>query len=108
MSSETVLVVGLLEGETIGRHGVVGGERGRALAHTLFEAEVNAMLSGERLHADPHPGNVMVMPDGNVGLIDFGCADRLDAFERVAVTDPLGALPSMIQRCPGPQHWRWA
>jgi ubiquinone biosynthesis protein len=101
LSSETVLVISPLEGETLGRHGVVGGDHGRELADTLFEAEVNAMLSGERFHADPHPGNVMVMPGGNLGLIDFGSADRLDAFERSAVTDILGGLalndPTMLR-----------
>jgi predicted unusual protein kinase regulating ubiquinone biosynthesis (AarF/ABC1/UbiB family) len=25
------------------------------------------------LHADPHPGNYFFMPDGRLGLIDFGC-----------------------------------
>jgi len=101
LSGETVLVISLLEGETLGRHGVVGGERGRALADTLFESEVNAMLSGERFHADPHPGNVMVMPDGDLGLIDFGSADRLDAYERAAVTEILSGLafndPTMLR-----------
>ena len=101
LSGETVLVLSLLEGETLGRHGVVGGEHGRKLADTLFEAEVNAMLSGERFHADPHPGNVMLMPGGSLGLIDFGSADRLDAFERAAVTDILGGLalndPTMLR-----------
>lgn len=26
-----------------------------------------------RLHADPHPGNFLFMPDGRLGLLDFGC-----------------------------------
>ena len=101
LSSESVLVISLIEGETLGRHGVVGGEHGRELADTLFNAEVNAMLAGERFHADPHPGNVMVMPGGKLGLIDFGSADRLDAFERAAVTEILGGLalndPTMLR-----------
>lgn len=25
------------------------------------------------LHADPHPGNFLLMPDGRIGLLDFGC-----------------------------------
>jgi predicted unusual protein kinase regulating ubiquinone biosynthesis (AarF/ABC1/UbiB family) len=25
------------------------------------------------IHADPHPGNFLFMPDGTVGVIDFGC-----------------------------------
>jgi ubiquinone biosynthesis protein len=29
-------------------------------------------------HADPHPGNTIVMPDGRVGLVDFGITGYLD------------------------------
>lgn len=28
-------------------------------------------------HADPHPGNIMLMPDGRIGLIDFGMVGRI-------------------------------
>jgi ubiquinone biosynthesis protein len=92
LSGESVLTISYLEGETLGRHGVVGGDHGRGLADSLFEAEVESMLSGQRFHADPHPGNVMLLPDGRLGLIDFGSADRLDAYERSAITDILAGL----------------
>ena len=29
-------------------------------------------------HADPHPGNLMVMKDGRIGLLDFGMVGRID------------------------------
>jgi ubiquinone biosynthesis protein len=29
-------------------------------------------------HADPHPGNLMVMQDGRIGLLDFGMVGRID------------------------------
>jgi ubiquinone biosynthesis protein len=29
-------------------------------------------------HADPHPGNLFVRPDGSIALIDFGMVGRLD------------------------------
>ena len=92
LSGESVLTISFLDGDTLGRHGVVGGDHGRELADTLFEAEVESMLSGQRFHADPHPGNVMVLPGGGLGLIDFGSADRLDAYERSAITDILAGL----------------
>jgi len=92
LSGESVLTISYVEGDTLGRHGVVGGDHGRELADSLFEAEVESMLSGQRFHADPHPGNVMVLPDGGLGLIDFGSADRLDAYERSAITDILAGL----------------
>lgn len=29
-------------------------------------------------HADPHPGNLIVTPDGDLGILDFGMVGRLD------------------------------
>ncbi len=29
------------------------------------------------LHADPHPGNFRLLPDGRLGVLDFGAVDRL-------------------------------
>src|SRR6202022_3317531 len=29
------------------------------------------------LHGDPHPGNFRLLPDGRLGIIDFGAVDRL-------------------------------
>jgi predicted unusual protein kinase regulating ubiquinone biosynthesis (AarF/ABC1/UbiB family) len=46
------------------------GER-MALLH--FSAPARAGM----LHADPHPGNFRIMPDGRLGVIDFGAVARL-------------------------------
>ena len=37
------------------------------------------------IYADPHPGNFLFLPDGRLGLIDFGCCHRFtdDEFEYV-------------------------
>ena len=37
-------------------------------------------------HADPHPGNMFVMPDGKIGLVDFGIVGWLapDMMENIA------------------------
>lgn len=45
-------------------------------------------------HADPHPGNLVLMPDGAVGLLDFGMVGRLDESLREQVEDLLVALAS--------------
>jgi predicted unusual protein kinase regulating ubiquinone biosynthesis (AarF/ABC1/UbiB family) len=29
------------------------------------------------VHADPHPGNFMITPDGKLGIIDFGCIKEM-------------------------------
>jgi ubiquinone biosynthesis protein len=36
-------------------------------------------------HGDLHAGNVLISPDGDLSLIDFGIAGRLDARQRAAV-----------------------
>ena len=32
-----------------------------------------------RLHADPHPGNFLFMPEGQLGVLDFGCTKTVSA-----------------------------
>ena len=36
-------------------------------------------------HADPHPGNILLLADGRLGLIDFGSVGRLDSGLRAAL-----------------------
>ncbi len=48
-------------------------EAGRLLAEFHFSSPARAGL----LHADPHPGNFMMLPDGRLSVIDFGAVARL-------------------------------
>lgn len=43
-------------------------------------------------HADPHPGNFFVEPDGRIGLIDFGMTGTIDDRTREQLVDVLLAL----------------
>jgi len=36
-------------------------------------------------HADPHPGNLMLLPEGVVGVLDLGMVQRLDDDLREAI-----------------------
>ena len=45
---------------------------GRKLVRTLTEAFGVSILLDGYFHADPHPGNLFVMDNGDVGLVDFG------------------------------------
>ncbi len=56
----------------------------RLLAQFLFSGPVLAGL----LHADPHPGNFRLLPDGRLGVIDFGAVDRLPD----GAPEPIGRL----------------
>ncbi|HLS45550.1 MAG TPA: AarF/ABC1/UbiB kinase family protein [Ornithinicoccus sp.] len=46
---------------------------GAAYLRLLLEAPARAGL----LHADPHPGNFLLTPDGRLGVLDYGAVNRL-------------------------------
>jgi ubiquinone biosynthesis protein len=43
-------------------------------------------------HADPHPGNILLLTDGRLGLLDFGSVGRLDGMSRGVLQQLLAAL----------------
>jgi predicted unusual protein kinase regulating ubiquinone biosynthesis (AarF/ABC1/UbiB family) len=47
------------------------------LADELFRAYLKQILVDGLFHADPHPGNVLLTPDNQIGLIDLGMVGRL-------------------------------
>lgn len=59
-------------------------EAGRLMALLHFSAPARAGL----LHADPHPGNFRMLPDGRLGVIDFGAVARLPGGH----PEPIGRL----------------
>jgi predicted unusual protein kinase regulating ubiquinone biosynthesis (AarF/ABC1/UbiB family) len=62
------------------------------LARTLVEAFAEQMLVHGFFHADPHPGNLRVAPDGRLVLLDFGLTKELPKDFRAAVLELAGAL----------------
>jgi predicted unusual protein kinase regulating ubiquinone biosynthesis (AarF/ABC1/UbiB family) len=50
---------------------------GDVLAEALVSAYLEQMLGSGLVHADPHPGNVLVLDVGGLGLIDVGMVARL-------------------------------
>jgi ubiquinone biosynthesis protein len=93
LTTERLLVMELLSGPTLaglplGQTPPDAGE----LADALCTSQVAAMLQGERFHGDPHPGNLLLLEDGRLGLIDFGITGKLDAFERSSMFQLLVAI----------------
>jgi len=59
-------------------------EAGRLLALFHFSAPMRTGL----LHADPHPGNFRLLPDGRLGVLDFGAVAQLPD----GLPEPIGRL----------------
>lgn len=103
LSSRGVLVMDELAGASVSALAAAGRlpDDPHEAAEVLLRSELEPMLAGDPFHADPHPGNVFILPDGGIGLIDLGATGRLDAFERTSVTELVAALrdqdPTMLR-----------
>jgi len=104
LTSARVLVMEWLDGASvreIARIDAMGVERSE-LADVLLRCALQQMLVDGHFHADPHPGNVLVLRDGSVGLIDFGAVGRLDAVQQSSLRAMLLAVrqqdPSLLRQ----------
>jgi predicted unusual protein kinase regulating ubiquinone biosynthesis (AarF/ABC1/UbiB family) len=53
-------------------------ERAAELARLLFRAYIRQVTVEGVYHADPHQGNVLLLDEGRLALVDFGLLGRLD------------------------------
>jgi ubiquinone biosynthesis protein len=93
LSGERVLVMRRLTGAAVRTAiGAVEPDRRAELARSLLDCVLRQMLLHGVFHADPHPGNVMLLTDGTLGLLDFGSVGRLDVGLRNGLRDVLAAV----------------
>jgi ubiquinone biosynthesis protein len=89
LTTGRVLVMEWLDGVSVRETAEIdelGFDR-RELAEELLRCMMQQMLVDAQYHADPHPGNVMVLRDGRLGLIDFGAASRIDPLQLTAIRE---------------------
>ncbi|MBL7844381.1 MAG: AarF/ABC1/UbiB kinase family protein [Cyclobacteriaceae bacterium] len=74
-SSERILTMDWIEGKPLGE--VIGKdfpkEAGQKLGQAMWDFYHFQMNELRSVHADPHPGNFIITPDYQLGIIDFGC-----------------------------------
>jgi ubiquinone biosynthesis protein len=75
---ERVLVLEHLVGEKVSPEHGLAPEKAQELARTFFRAYVHQVTVEGVYHADPHRGNVLLMSDRRLALLDFGLLGRLD------------------------------
>lgn len=65
-------------------------------------------------HADPHPGNLLALPDGRIGLLDCGMVGRVDDRTRALMEDLVialtgrdieGIVDALLELCTIPAHF---
>ncbi|GAB2961881.1 ABC1 kinase family protein [Nonomuraea fastidiosa] len=110
MCSERVLVMERLSGRPVT---AADPGQGTRLARGLLDCLLRQILIEGVFHADPHPGNLMLLDDGTLGLLDFGSVGRLDGSVRAALQrfllamnrqDPLGVTDALLEVVPRPEE----
>lgn len=95
LSSSRLLVLDWLDGVTVrdAEKLVIECSLDRqALATRLLHFMLRQIMVDGVFHADPHPGNVMVLQDGRIALIDWGSLGRLDSLQQTALRNLLIAV----------------
>ncbi|WP_373741559.1 ABC1 kinase family protein [Neisseria sp.] len=72
--------------------GTLSPELRTMLAHRITDTLFTMILQQGFFHADPHPGNIFIYPDGRISLIDFGLVGHLSATRRREIVNLLNAL----------------
>jgi ubiquinone biosynthesis protein len=106
LSTQRVLVLERLDGALLRDVSDTGSaaERER-VAYAVATLWMEMVFRKGIFHADPHPANILVLPDGRIGLVDFGVAGRItqDDMRRLirlfidAVSGNSAAFPRRLQ-----------
>lgn len=81
LSTDSVLVMEFLPGETLStwkNRRTRGGPDLKPAMRRILRSFLRQMVLDGFYHADLHPGNIMILPDGSPAMIDFGSVGRLD------------------------------
>jgi predicted unusual protein kinase regulating ubiquinone biosynthesis (AarF/ABC1/UbiB family) len=72
----------------------------RLIGHAMYAPAAGAGW----MHADPHPGNFLLLPDRRLGLLDFGSVTAMPE----GLPEPLGQLAASVLAGDGPSAAWWA
>ena len=91
-SGEAVLTLEHSPGERIDVYAAEHPEARAALTEPVAALVLRQVFEEGLFHADPHPGNLFVLPDGRLCLHDFGMIGELDEPTREGLTALLEAV----------------
>jgi ubiquinone biosynthesis protein len=95
LCGERTIVLEYLEGIQVARTAalVAAGHRLPAVARRIGGLYGAMIFEHDFFHGDPHPGNLLVLPDGRIGLLDFGlCKELPPGFARLVAQMMVSAM----------------
>ncbi|MGW6280605.1 ABC1 kinase family protein [Kribbella sp. NPDC055071] len=108
-STRRVLTMQRLDGIGLGGAAQAIADRGldaARLGRSLFDCLLGQVAIDGVFHADPHPGNFLLLTDGRIGMLDLGSVGRLDPATREALQrfllaidrgDPVAATDALLE-----------
>lgn len=91
LSTEQVLCMEYLEGHKFSRL-IDEGQPVRDLVDVYFNVAYKMLFIDGFFHGDLHPGNVLIMEGGRLGILDCGMVGRLSSNRRDRIIDVLYAV----------------
>jgi ubiquinone biosynthesis protein len=91
LSTSEVLCMEFIEGQKFTTL-LANGEPTGAIVKTYFDAAYKMLFIDGFFHGDLHPGNVFVLPDNRIAIIDCGMVGRLSPSRKDKVIDILWAV----------------
>jgi len=88
ITMERIRGIGILDVQALDKAGFDRKE----LAKRSVSLWLKMVFEGEVFHADPHPGNLFVEPDGRLGLVDYGMVCGVDDEVRWRLAHALKAI----------------
>lgn len=88
ITMERIRGIGILDVQSLDKAGFDRKE----LAKRSVSLWLKMVFEGEVFHADPHPGNLFVEPDGRLGLVDFGMVCMVDDEMRWRLANAVKAI----------------
>lgn len=93
LTTDRVIVMERLFGTKVGDALVPRSqEDGESFADLVIGGFLSTALRDGVFHGDGHAGNMLLLPDGRLGLLDFGIMGRLSDSDRAAVSRFLHAI----------------
>jgi ubiquinone biosynthesis protein len=112
-SRKTVLTMEYSAGERVDLYAKLHPKEMPRVINTLVKLMLQSIFEEGLFHADPHPGNVFVLPDGRLSLLDFGMTGDLDEamrgslillLEAVVKSDARAATEAYLEMAPASEE----
>lgn len=90
--TERVLTMELVQGTRLNNLDIEDPEERHRLASLGLRCTLRQILVHGFFHADPHPGNILLLDSGKLCLLDWGMVGRLPREARYALTELIQAV----------------